>query len=393
MRNKLSSVITLAVATIFAISLIGCKSSNQDNSIPNTQAYADEYNSFIMDSLVVEGSPFVLFEPKLTSIDYICEKADMYYEYDSLGKNPDPVEDAFFIPEPDIKINETVKNVQRRFNYVAVGNVVSSAEQLFYRLYLNNYPEYNPGEHMDLKRELVSKTVPDIPMTVLNKAFPDAKTLRQAQNLINAYKKYDGDDVEGSPFWDTFNNYRRGYAKLPGRILPENSNKNRDSIAFRRWYDKNSVVPGIEILSGWTYSDRQLSEIETQRLLLAVQSEKNIDKRTLLAIELLSHDREDGVYELGQILESGIYTKYLYEAWEYWRSSVQQLYFGVSSSSFIPDNYYSKIKAKCVNTILRHIQQAPNEDHYFDLVVIEYLITTESLDRFGSVFGNESILS
>ena len=96
----------------------------------------------------------------------------------------------------------------------------------------------------------------------------------------------------------------------------------------------------------------------------------------------------DAALYLGEILESGIYTKYLLEAWIAWRALVQLEFFAPSSYAVIPNSYYDKIRVKCLNTILRHIQTTPDK---YDVCLIENFINCEILYRMDAIYGNEAL--
>ncbi len=116
-----------------------------------------------------------------------------------------------------------------------------------------------------------------------------------------------------------------------------------------------------------------------------VKSEKDIDRRTILAIELAPYVPSEAVFLLGEILESGIYTKYILETYLNWRAIAQEQYFGSSSMSLIPNDLYNQVRARCVETILRHYIQSGEE---FDLCLIDNLIGCGVLARFGWIMGN-----
>ena len=63
----------------------------------------------------------------------------------------------------------------------------------------------------------------------------------------------------------------------------------------------------------------------------------------------------------------------------------QEQYFGSSSMSLIPNNLYNQVRARCVETILRHYIQSGEE---FDLCLIDNLIGCGVLARFGWIMGN-----
>ena len=380
--------------TVYLLSS-SCKSNNPSAKNDQSPSCLDEVSievndngNSIMESLKITGNPIKLCELKITSDEYMeklqpPEGFEPFMSYEAT-----PVSDAFFYPEQDIMVTDMVKNIQNRFNYVTVGNIVSHAEQLYYRKFSESYGECDSVVNSKEKLRLVAEDMPKISSNILNKAFPSKKVLDKAQNLLSAYRRYSGDDDDH--FWDLFSSYKKEFINLPGTLTGKQYN---DSVAFAQWYDKNQFIHGYDRLNEERTNQRKMTEEELQYLVSAVECEKNLDRRTLLAMELLCHDREMGILKLGEIFESGLYSRYLYEAWDMWRTSVQSYHFGVSSFSMIPDNYYSQIKAKCVNSIIRHIQKSPKEDHKFDILVAEFLITTPCLERMGGYFGNEAVVN
>lgn len=383
-----------AVTSAVLLFSTSCKQNNSDSQdsqsqvrVVNLSLDCNEDGNFILDSLKVTGKPYKLCDQKLTSDDYF-EKLQAPEGFEPrMCYEPTPVSDAFFYPEPDIKVTDMVKNMQNRFNYVTVGNIVYHAEQIYYRKYTDEFGECRNGENRKEKYRIIAEGMPKLSSNTLNKAFPSKKVLDQAQDLLRAYSRYNGDDDD--PLWNLFTEYKGSFVNLPGCVVYDFK---ADSAAFDKWYDKDQFITGFGKLVDLRSLDSGISEEAIQHLLSAVECEKNIDRRTLLAIELIYHNREMGILKLGEIFESGLYSRYLYEAWDTWRTSVQIYHFGASSFSMIPDNYYSQIKAKCVNSIIRHIQNTPREDHKFDLLIAEFLITTSSLDRMGSIYGNEAIV-
>ena len=123
---------------------------------------------------------------------------------------------------------------------------------------------------------------------------------------------------------------------------------------------------------------------------MAVESENDIDRRTILALEYAKWSEWYGAILLGEILESGQYTRYLLETWITWRALVQMTRIGPSSFCVIPDNYYDMVRTKCMETILRHY--ASSGDPY-DLCILENLLIIPVLHRQDSIFGNESMVT
>ena len=165
---------------------------------------------------------------------------------------------------------------------------------------------------------------------------------------------------------------------------------------FWGWYDKEQFVPGISKLikmnvrgyEGPELSEEQLEQF-IEKLKQRVLSEKDIDRRAILALELVKFSPMYGSVYLGDIIESGIYTRYLLEVWISWRASAQD-YHSPSSFSVIPNNYYDMLRTVCLNTFLRHCQ---SEDDFRARCLMDNLILCEIVHRMGSLAGNSSFLT
>ncbi|MBQ3382197.1 MAG: hypothetical protein IJG54_02560 [Bacteroidales bacterium] len=390
MRNKLSSVMTLAVATIFAISSISCKSSGQStkHTGPVSSAMVADtlrFKDFKITDLKFSGEPYRLCEQKLTSDEYMSKLQPETPRDYRLDYKFTPDEKAFFFPDKDIKQTAMVKNVQSMFNYVTVGNLVNHAVQLYLRKYNDNSVK-SDAEKLKEKRKIIAEDMPNVPADVLERAIPDKRALSSAQLLLDAYRDYDGGLEDENPIWKSVKDYKDNFILFPK--LTDYTVVN-NSVDFWEWYNKKAYVPEFDVL--FKMREQDFSEEEVAHLMRAVEREKDIDRRAILAIELTYHAPSYGLLYLGEIMESGIYTKYLFEVWNVWRAYCQFEYGGCSSFSIIPDNYYSQVKALCINSLLRHIQKDPEGDYSRDLMVAKNLIITECLDRMGSDYGNECI--
>ena len=70
------------------------------------------------------------------------------------------------------------------------------------------------------------------------------------------------------------------------------------------------------------------------------------------------------------------------------RAAVQLEYLAPSSFTLIPNSYYDKIRVKCLNTLLRHIQTDPDP---YDVCLLENFICCEILHRMDAIYGNEGL--
>lgn len=399
MKNYLLKTLLL---TLLATCFFGCrnKKSTQPTPIPKTpipliveeQSQPQEENDstdiehrdLVIYKMKMGDSPYSLCKQKLTSEDILSKLTPEIGKEGDYGYQYIPLKDAFFYPEKDIEVNQFVKDVQDCFNYITVGNVVNNARNVFMRKYWDlTYDDKDSSllENDEYLRSLVKEDYPNISSAFLDKLFTNKQIMNKAKALLKGYKQFNINKNEDFiKSIEEFNNYLE---KLPV-ILKEEI----DSIQFHRWYDKSKVVPEYQELHN--YEDKNFSNKDLEYFVQLIEKEKNIEKRAILAIELSRCDIANGVLLLGEILESGLYTKYIYEAWDMWTLMVQYLYCGSSSYSKIPNNYYSMIKAKCVNTVLRYMQQTPDIDHNKDLLILTYLLETHEVQRFWGYFGNES---
>ena len=158
---------------------------------------------------------------------------------------------------------------------------------------------------------------------------------------------------------------------------------------FWDWYDKRAVVPEIDDIIRMNmrgYGGKNPTRDQINRLRQAVETEKDIDRRTILALEYVKFSPWDGVCLLGEILESRIYTKYLLEAWDSWRSNVQMNH-SPSSFSVIANNYYDRLRVICIDTMVRHCLECDDPDAP---CLLENLILSDIIHRMDSLAGNGS---
>lgn len=343
--------------------------------------------SFPIDSLEITGAPYKLCDQKLTSYETIMGSVPDYVdgEFD-YGKEPTPAEEAFFFPEKDIADTPLVRAVQLRYNYAAVLSRLLHGYELFLRK--------SSADSLGTKKDTLAAIAHDRPVlssSFLRRAIPEAEARQAAERLISVYRRFDGDDSEGSDFDRAFSEYGSGYDFLPDIVTEDLLDDFQEH--FWEWYDKRKHVPEFDRLASLSIDKElalELSEEQADHWRKAIEGERDIDRRTILALEMLRQGElmQDATIYLGEILESGIYTKYILEAWLAWRAGVQLVFFGPSSFTFIPNNYYDQVRVKCLNTLLRHIQTDPDK---YDVCLLENFICCEILHRQGSLYGNESL--
>lgn len=308
--------------------------------------------------------------------------------YDGYDRETTPTGSSFFVPEPDIKQTGLVKRVMVRYNYSAVFNKVLQGLELYERWATESREE--PVTRQDTLA-WIAVCQPDITPALLRQVLPDAALQKKAQNLLDAFRKYDGNWTDDCPLALASDAYME--ADISEKYPPLYTEDMKASFdkGYWKWYDKARFVPEIDDiirLNTQIGNDIQLTDEQKEHFLDAVLSETDIDRRTILALEYAKFDDPGGAVTLGDILESGVYTRYLFEAWLSWRTHVQMSW-SVSSFSAIPNNYYDLLRVKCLNTLLRHWQETSDQAALF---AIEDFVQAEILHRQASFYGNEALI-
>ena len=385
--STISQMKRILTRIIFVIAVVPAAVSCFNRS---GKAVPKDPSTAVIDSLAA-GEPFRLCEQTVTSIDALANITDTTsHSYD---RETTPMEQAFFFLPQDLTESGTAELLMRRYNLCSVINHVVHSYELFCR----KSSEMSLGtEHDSLavmtKADTLAIIAEDripIPESLLAKALPDAADRKAARSILAAYDRFDGDSSDGSHFSDAFVTYRDYFATVP--VLASEELLEEFSEKFWNWYDKKPYVPEIDFIQTLRVKDTaKLTDDQLEHFRMAVESENDIDRRTILALEYAKWSEWYGAILLGEILESGQYTRYLLETWITWRALVQMTRIGPSSFCVIPDNYYDMVRTKCMETILRHY--ASSGDSY-DLCILENLLIIPVLHRQDSIFGNESMVT
>ena len=305
---------------------------------------------------------------------------------DDFFKETTPEKDAFYLPDADIREKDLVRTVQLRYNYAALFNRVIHSYEWFQRMSTGIDEEENPTTRKDTL-EMIRSVRPKVSGSVIRAALPDAGAQNQADRLLKAYDRFDGDDSDDSPFSRAIAAYTGAMSELPTLVSEEDTDRFEDR--FWGWYDKKAVVPEIDALIRMNLSDYEgakPTDEQLDNLKRTIEAERNIDRRAVLALEYVKFNAWNGVPLLGEIIESRIYTKYLLEVWISWRANAQMEH-SPSSFGVIANNYYDKVRAVCLDTMVRHCLQTEDKEAE---CLIENLIFCEIVHRMGSLFGNSS---
>ena len=375
----------LALCAVFTISVSCCNGRNSSRTPQVPSAPVSQHVS-AFEGLEVGGEPCMLSALTLTGDEAIemafTSRFDDYFGEGTLAR------ETFFRVEPDIRQDSLAMLVKLHWNYISVFNRVLQAYEVFGRMSTDIGEEDRPTRRDTLEWVALSRRIAPftVPGGALARAGSQAK--EAAKELLSAWARFDGNDRDGSSFQRAVSAYKASYAKLPSIVSDIELDVFEDG--FWEWYDKKQYVPEIDELVEPHLKDPMLPEpdsVGVARLKSAAEGERDIDRRTILALELAQWDRFEGARLLGDILESGIWTRYLLEAWISWRANVQ-MEMSPSSFSTVANNFYDRIRVKCLNTMLRHCQEVPEDAGARCLLA--NLILCEIVHRQGSLAGNTS---
>ncbi|MCF0174044.1 MAG: hypothetical protein HUJ95_01770 [Bacteroidales bacterium] len=330
-------------------------------------------------SYVSEG-PYRLCEQKLTTEETFSAISDDYYY--GYGKCTFLNGIPFFSPEKDVKITHEMNDLIRVYNLNSLRNCMIDRYERFYRYF--SFEEIGESEQDTL--DCISRLWQPLPAFSIKKVFPNPSDRKEVENLVTLYRNYEGND---SLFFEGIDRYDEYINTIPS-ILSESCIKELVE-GFGKWYDKKNFVPEIDSLQNMKITDSLMLDSLRQ----VVEREKDIDRRAILALEYRSLEHFSirwmsiSPVMLGEIIESGLYTRYLYEVWEDWRAVTQMEWFGFSSWSCIPNNYYDILRVKCMNTLLRQYNKTKDKQIALQLM---WFAEGSIVGRFYGGYGNEAAM-
>lgn len=382
------TVSRLALVKLFILLAVSCGRTSApkvaETPEPPEAPVASESPHAFLERLASSDEPVRLCNQVLTSEETILSLRDPVRG--PIAWERWPAKAAFFEPEPGIIVDKDVLSLKNRYNLLELSKMVYHAYDIYnYRKLECMEDEVTEIDH----KAIIADAAPIVSSSVLRSAIVDRETRASAARVLASFRKLDGEQDSMDRLNEALMDLGSHLEDFPSLVSSDLMDE--FSSGFGDWYRKDVHVESIGDLIRIAHHDSgdRLSEQEIEMLLHAVECEKDIDRRAILALEY-SKFAEMSSFLLGEIIESGIYTKYLFEVWISWRAAVQFEWMGMSTSSLIPDLYYSTLLAKCINTYLKHMQACSDP---FDRCMIEAMLATENLDRFDGVFGNEAISS
>ena len=377
-----------AIVLTIAILTVGCQGKKSKGG---SRAEDEKTDTVLADSTIQKyfGKATVTGSEYLGKLDEICS-----HPADSLngcGANIDLVvleckfaDEIFLELDEDIRKDDFSLSVKDWFDRTAFLYYCGSNYEIRSRYDRNTHTL--DSTDVDTSGTTMLSTEMRPSMDVLRKVFPDRRIRNAASAILNVlYKNPDFTDVS------------KRLEKLVGAYksaafaseMPIDTAK--IGLAFANedaYYDKSSFVPDIKrFRDARAYRDSAAVQIKDPvgEIVVRLDDRMDFDTKCIYAIELSHVLMIDCVDILGAVIESKEYSRYLLEVWENWRAKVQFGWFGCSNDSVIPNAYYFKIRNICANTMLRHIQEHPEDNDA--LLRLSRLLYCGSITRDG-LFGN-----
>ena len=372
-----------AIVLAIAILTVGCQGKKG-----GSRGEDEDSNTVLADSTIQKYSG----KATVTGSEYLDALSEIYrHSVDSLdgGANIDLdvlesmfADEIFLDLDDDIRKDDFTLLVKDWFDRLTYLYYCGSLHEIRARYEFNNYNCDSTAVETSGSTMLTAEMRPSY--DVLRKVFPDKGLREAALALLNIlYKNPDYTDVNNRT--DELVDAYKSAAFTSA--MPIDTARLRQAYTNEKsYYDKSAFFPDIKRFR--VYKDSsvvvQFKDLADE-IKARMEDQMDFDTRCVYAIELSHVQPEDCVDTLGALIESRIYSRYLLEVWENWRAEAQLGWFGCSNDSVIPNAYYFKVRNICANTMLRHIQEHP-EDNYALLCLVR-LLYCEPIHR-GEFMGN-----
>ena len=340
----------------------------------------EEEEPVVYDETDEEDLTYAEYTPKatFTSVDTMDSLLGEYADY-YFGKVNDKFLKGCYYTGPTS--TPLLASFAERWNKMAFLRRFVNAEEVFER--------ENDGLGDSLATEMVRGVMPVLP-NEYKLAFRDKESQALARKLVRMLTTIDYVPEQMDRMSDCF----KELVAIPFETPEFISDEEMDLVSDTFWelYDKTRYIEDYE-----TIQKRRADKNATHNYLVGFTvplqlryiQEEDFDSRCILAIELSCYDFPDAVDYLGELIEDGRYSKYLFEVWLSWRLRAQSAAFGISTWSEIPDNLYDNARLLVAKAYLKHIAKEPS-DNLAKLLLLN-LMYTENLHRRGGYYGNESL--
>lgn len=366
------------IGLLLLLSLSGCKSRNTKTAGVRIE------NSPVVETSISEPADsvvFVEYSPKttFTSIEQMEDKIPEEQDGFELGVvNSKFVKGCYYTGDTSTPF---LASFAERYNKTEFLRRFVNAEEIFER------------ENTNVGDSLTTETVRGEMPLLKNEyqlAFRNVNCQDRAKKLVRMLTTIDYVPEQT----EKMASYFQELVNVPYDTPEFLSDEERDATDKEFWtlYNKSKYVANYdEILKKRLPEDVDYDEL--QRLSLPLQkkylAEEDFDAKCIYALEMGCYDFPYAIDYLGELIEDGRYSKYLFEVWVSWRLRAQSRVFGISTYSEIPDNLYDNARLLVAQAYVNHIVENSNDT--LAKFLLMNLIHTENLHRPGGYYGNEAL--
>lgn len=366
------------IGLLLLLSLSGCKSRNTKTAGVRIE------NSPVVETSISEPADsvvFVEYSPKttFTSIEQMEDKMPKEEGGFELGVvNMKFVKGCYYTGDTSTPF---LASFAERWNKTEFLRRFVNAEEIFER------------ENTNIGDSLTTDTVRGKMPLLTNEyqlAFRNANCQARAKKLVRMLTTIDYVPKQTEKMASCFQELVNVPCDTPEFL----SDEEREATDKDFWvlYDKSKYVADYDEIQKKRLPEEVDSD-ELQRLSLSLQKkyleENDFDAKCIYALEMGCYGFPYAIDYLGELIEDGRYSKYLFEVWVSWRLRAQSRVFGISTYSEIPDNLYDNARLLVAQAYVKHIVENPNDT--LAKFLLMNLIYTENLHRPGGYYGNEAL--
>lgn len=382
------SIILLSVS-LTNLLLVSCGGRSSKSTGPRLErspewgvVAPDEKRNMADDSIeAVPTIPDVPYEPKVTftgreTLDSLCSYVS---EGETLGiANALFLDGCYYTGDTSTPF---LASFAERWNKAAFLRRFVNAEELFER------------ENTNIGDSLTTDTVRGMMPMLKNEyqlAFRNSTCVAKAKKLVKMLQTIDYVPADCEKMANQFGEL----VNIPYDTPDYVTEADIEVIQKDFWtlYDKSQYVQDIaeiqKIRVNEDYGTEALENLRSSLQKRYVEA-TDFDVRCILACELSNCNQENGIDYLGELIEAGQYSKYLFEVWVAWRLRAQDGVFGISTFSEIPDNLYDNARLLVAKEYVKHIESNPND--LLAKVLLLNMTYTETIHRAGGIYGNEAL--
>lgn len=366
------------IGLLLLLSLSGCKSRNTKTAGVRIE------NSPVVETSISEPADSVVFveyssKTTFTSIEQMEDKIPEEQDGFELGVvNSKFVKGCYYTGDTSTPF---LASFAERWNKTEFLRRFVNAEEIFER------------ENTNVGDSLTTDTVRGKMPMLKNEyqlAFRNANCQARAKKLVRMLTTIDYVPEQT----EKMASYFQELVNVPYDTPEFLSDEEREATDKDFWvlYDKSKYVADYDEIQKKRLPEEVDSD-ELQRLSLSLQKkyleENDFDAKCIYALEMGCYDFPYAIDYLGELIEDGRYSKYLFEVWVSWRLRAQSRVFGISTWSEIPDNLYDNARLLVAQAYVKHIVENP--DDTLAKFLLMNLIYTENLHRPGGYYGNEAL--